>query len=158
MEACSLIQGGHLLVPAARPIHHLLGIHAAGFHRYEIPFAEAILLKQLCKELHAFFWNKHLAWFKTIKLTLKEEDMLLDAYFLRSILEDTLAAGTYDLEGIARYTYHDSEIIEDILLQRNPRPSIILLQRILDLHQSVRPELYIELRKKVLAALQDGKT
>jgi len=114
---------------------------------------EALVCDLLCQELKIFFRIKYSAWFKLLKLTSVEEECMLDTSFLRLIITDTVATDDYDLDGIARYTQHDREIIEDVVFGRNESPSVELLQRLLDLHRSVRPDLYAELRRKISAKL-----
>ncbi|MDX1901499.1 MAG: hypothetical protein SFW66_05785 [Gammaproteobacteria bacterium] len=142
-------------MPARVPFRILLNICSNGLSQKDLLLLEGVLYGLLCDALKDLFRSHHASWFHLLKLTLEEEAAMIDRSFLRLIIEDTVASDTYDLEGIARYTQSDREVIEDIVLGRNSQPSIELLQRLLDLHRDARPDLYAELRKKITAKLTE---
>lgn len=140
-------------MPARVPLRDLLNICSTDLTKYDTLLLEGLLYDLLYRTLKDFFRAKYTAWFHLLKLTTEEENTMLDRSFLRLIIEDTVASDTYDLEGIARYTNHDREVIEDIILDRNPQPSMELLLRLLDLHRNARPDLYAELQRKISTLL-----
>ena len=67
------------------------------------------------------------------------------------VINDILATGAYTLQGIAYYTQTPEEIVYEVAIGCNLRPSAIFLQRLIDLHREVKQELYLSIRKKIAA-------
>jgi hypothetical protein len=69
--------------------------------------------------------------------------------FARCLVNDILLTEEYTLQGIAYYTQTPEEVIVEVAMGQNTRPSAILLRRIIELHRMVRSELYREMMKKI---------
>ena len=77
---------------------------------------------------------------------------MLEAYFVCLIIKDILSSEEYTLDGIARYTDTPEEVVEEILSERNKNPSARFLRRLIELHRSIRPSLYLMIMKKITSA------
>jgi len=110
---------------------------------------EAELFVHICKELKEYHREQYKDYFRLMKFTRKMEDAMLEANFLRLIIQDILSTEEYDLKGIAYYTGIHEDAIEEVILGRNMTPSAMLLQRSIELHQSVRRDLYLMMMKKL---------
>jgi len=142
-------------MPARTLLYQFLSNHTPNLSRRETIILEGLICDLVCQELKAFFRVQFVHWFRLLKLSQEEEKIMLDTSFIKLIIEDTVATDTYDLDGIARYTHHDREVIEDVVLGRNTSPSAELLQRLMDLHRSARPDLYAEIQRKITAKLME---
>jgi hypothetical protein len=78
-----------------------------------------------------------------------EENEMLDANFICLLVKDILASGEYTPSGIAYYTNTPEDVITEVAAGCNPNPSAIFLQRIIEMHRTVRRELYTEVIKKI---------
>lgn len=129
----------------------LIGIDSKMFSKEENFLVEAELFKCICEELKEIFREQHKAYFRLMKFTLKKEEAMLEANFTRLIIQDILSTNEYNIQGIAYYTTTPEEVVEEILGGLNINPSAIFLQRIIDLHRSVRNELYNKIIKKIIS-------
>lgn len=125
-------------------------INASIFSKEEIALIEAEIFAQLCTELKAFFRQKNQEYLDLLKLSKNKEDAMLDNNFIRFIIEDTLSTGEYNMAGFAYYTDTHEDIIQEIIDGRNTNPSANLLRKSIDLHRSVRRDLYHKILQKVL--------
>jgi hypothetical protein len=82
------------------------------------------------------------------------EKTMLEEQLARNIVSDIISSGEYASEGIAYYTQTHEDVIFEIYAGRNTNPSSILLRKIIELHRLVRPGLYKNIMKKVIAASQ----
>ena len=73
----------------------------------------------------------------------------MENIFVRCVINDILSTGCYSLSGIAYYTNIPEEVIQDLAMGVNTSPSIVFLRNLLELHRSVRKELYEEVMKKI---------
>lgn len=76
---------------------------------------------------------------------------MLETNFVRLIIKDILATEEYDTQGVARYAYTHEDVIQEVIDGRNLNPSAMLLRRSIDLHRTVRRELYHSIMKKIAA-------
>ncbi len=114
---------------------------------------EAELFIGICTELKEIFRKQESNYFNLMKFSREEEDTMLDAKFVRLIINDILSTNEYNLQGIACYAKTYLEVVEEIIIGRNTNPSAALLQRLIELHQSVRRELYNKIIKKHLSMI-----
>lgn len=127
---------------AIEPLFRLLNIDHTNFSNKEILFLEATLLRHVCTELKRNFKNQFHIYFRSIKLTSEKENFMLEINFIRLIINDILSSKEYTLEGIALYTNTHEDVLNELMIGLNNNSSSIFLQKILELHHSVRPELY----------------
>ncbi len=80
---------------------------------------------------------------------------MLDAYFVRCVINDILTTEEYSLAGIVNYTQATEEVIYDLATGKNLSPSLELSQKIIELHRTVRKEIYDKLLKKLILELSD---
>lgn len=130
---------------------HLIGISPTRFSREEIFIIEAELFTRLCDELKALFKTQYKHYFKAIKLHTEMEDSMIEIHFMRCVINDILSTDEYTLPGIAYYTQTPEEVVYDVVTGRNTNPSSSFFRKIIELHRSVRRDLYVEIMKKVVA-------
>ncbi|MBA3660150.1 MAG: hypothetical protein H0W64_00300 [Gammaproteobacteria bacterium] len=75
---------------------------------------------------------------------------MLENDFARLITNDILSTEEYNLKGIARYSDTPEDVIQEVIDGRNIRPSATFLWRIIELHRSVRRELYDAIIRKII--------
>lgn len=74
---------------------------------------------------------------------------MLEENFLQFVINDILSTKEYSLEGIAQYADISEEVIYDILTGSHKIPSLPLSRKIIELHKSVRQDLYSQIFKKI---------
>lgn len=134
---------------AIQPLCSLIGINPNKLSREEIFILEAELLTHICKELKEFFKYQHRDYFRLMKFTREMEETMLDVNYIRFVIKDILYTEEYTLNGIAYYTQTPEEVVYEIATGCNSRPSATFLQKIIDLHRSVRRDLYNTIIKKI---------
>lgn len=140
---------------STQPLCHLVGINSQKLSRNENILLEAELFSRLCEELKNMFREQYQRYFDLLKFDREMENAMLEASFLRFLLNDILLTEEYSLAGIAYYTQIPEDVICDVIAGTNSAPSLPLSRKIIDLHRSVRPELYRELIKKILETHMD---
>lgn len=120
---------------------------------------ELLLIKanfhlRICKELKEHQKNKQSNYLKLMKLSLEMENKMLEDNMLRNILLDILSTEEYDAKGIAYYTHTHEDIVQEVISGQNTRPSAIFFHKVLELHQSVRKEIYDMILKKILKSIE----
>ncbi len=138
-------------MPAMEPLCHLFGIISCQLTTDEKVLLEVELFARICEELKEIFREQYRDYFRLMKFTIEKEDMMLETKFVRLIVQDILATGEYNLGGIAYYTGTYEEVIEELMAERNTSPSATFLRKLIELHRSVRPELYQVVIKKITA-------
>jgi hypothetical protein len=79
------------------------------------------------------------------------EIAMFEANFVKCIINDILSSEEYTLSGIAYYTETPEEIVYDIAIGHNISPSANLLRKIIELHRSVRSDLYRSIIEKIIS-------
>jgi hypothetical protein len=128
---------------------HWIGINLSSLSKEEIILLDAEFFTQICKELKEIFRNQHKEFFRFMKFTKEMEDDMLETNFVRLIIKDILSTEDYDLKGVACYADTHEDVIQEVIDGRNTNPSATLLRRCIDLHRSVRPDLYHAIVKKI---------
>lgn len=136
-------------MPAIQPLFFLFNKNVKKLSKNECFLLEASLLTYICRELKEIFKEKHKTYFCLAKFTKEMEDIMLEANFVRLIIQDILSSGEYNLEGIAHYIDTHEDVVQEIMIGNNTNPSAQLLQRIIELHKSIRRELYLTIIKKM---------
>lgn len=129
---------------------HLVGITPSDFSREEIILLEAELFSCVCEELKESFRKQYKDYFRLMKFTVEMEDTMLDNMFIRLVIKDVLSTDEYNVKGVAHYTDTHEDVIQEVVDGRNTNPSARLLRRCLDLHRSVRRDLYRSIMKKIV--------
>lgn len=127
----------------------------AGFNIFNLSKAEHDLLDtdlftRLCEELKEIFKKQNKDYFDLINLSKEKESAVIEENFLRCIINDIISTDEYTLPGIAYYADTPEEVMYEVASGQNLNPSLTLARRVMDLHRSVRPELYKNLLKKIL--------
>jgi hypothetical protein len=130
-------------------ISYDIGTNIRHLSQHESFFLEVELFIHICEELKEVFRSQNKDYFKLIRLNTDKENNMLEANFLRYVINDILLTEEYSLEGIAYYTQTSEDVICDVITGRNTEPSFPLSRKIINLHRSVRPHIYKEIMKKL---------
>lgn len=132
----------------------LVGICPKIFTKSEYLLLEAEMLTRICKEIKSKFREQYAEYFHVMKFTAEMEDDMLEVEFLRLIIRDIISTEEYSLKGIANYTNTHEDVVHEIATGLNLNPSAKFLQRLIELHRSVRRELYELIIKKIFYEYQ----
>ena len=138
-------------MPAMEPLCHLVGINSKRFSKEENSLLEAELFIRICDELKETFRQQYNNFFHLMKFTVTKENEMLEKNFIRLILNDILSTKEYTLQGIAKYTDIHEDIIQELASGLNTKPLATCLRKVIELHRSVRRELYQAIGKKIAA-------
>lgn len=136
-------------MPAIQSLFSFIGINPKLFSKEELLIIEADLLAHVYNQVKELFRDQQKEYFKLMKFTTEMENTMLDANYPRFIINDILLTEEYTLAGIACYTQTPEDIIYEIATGCNTRPCAIFLQKLIELHRSVRYELYQSIIKKI---------
>ena len=75
---------------------------------------------------------------------------MLENNLVRLITNDVLSTEEQNLNGIAHYSDTPEDVIQEVIDGRNIRPSATFLWKIIELHRSVRRDLYDAIIKKIV--------
>ncbi|HLB57860.1 MAG TPA: hypothetical protein VJL60_03500 [Gammaproteobacteria bacterium] len=135
---------------AVEPFCRLIGIYSTELSKKEIFILEAVIFTHIYEELNALFKLQHKNYFHLIKFNEEMENAMLEANFVRCLINDILSTGEYSLSGIANYTNIPEDVIYEIASGINTNPSLVFSRKIIELHRSVRPQLYQEIVNKII--------
>ncbi|HEX4044574.1 MAG TPA: hypothetical protein VHZ76_02790 [Gammaproteobacteria bacterium] len=133
----------------APAICQVLGIDTQGFSKNEMAILEAELFAQLCEKLKKVIKKRHKDYFHLLKFDIKKENAVIEANFIRCVINDILSTEEYTLAGIAYHTDTPEDVIYELAMGRNTAPTLFLSTKIIALHRSVRPSLYYAVMNKV---------
>jgi len=136
---------------AIEPLCRLMGVNPNVLTKEENILLEIEIFSRICEELKEIFRDQHRKYFQLMKFTTEKENTMIEAKFIRSIIQDILSTNEYSLEGIALYTNTHQDVIQEAYIGQNLNPSAILLRKLIELHRSVRQELYLQITKKIAA-------
>ena len=137
-------------MPAIKPLCHLIEINFKKLSKEEFLLLEAEIFIRICNGLKEFFREQYKSYFDLMKFNFKKENKMLEADFVRLITSDILSTQEYNLHGIANYSDTPEDVVQEVIDGRNIRPSAIFLWRIIELHRSVRRDLYDAIIKKIV--------
>ena len=140
---------GEGAMSAVQPFCYLIGINPQKLSKQENILLEAIIFVGLCDVLKEFFKEQHKTYFKLMKFTVEMENAMIDAHFMRLIINDILKTGEYSLEGIAYYMDLPQEVVCEVAAGHNTNPSAIFFQKTLALHCEVKRDFYQEIIKTI---------
>lgn len=127
----------------------LAGIDTRHYSKKELILLEAELFICICRELKEIFKTQYRDYFHLMKYTVEMENAMLDSDFIRYVMNDILSTEEYTLAGIAYYTQMPLDVIYEIAVGRNLNPSAAFLRKIIELHRSVKRDLYRKIIQKV---------
>ncbi len=136
-------------MPTTELLCRFTGINPGKLSKEEIFILELTLLIRLYEELKEIFKAQYKNYFRLMKINVETEDAMIEEKFIRHVINDILSTEEYTLPGIAYYTQTPEDVVYDIAIGSNTDPSSTLFRKIIKLHQSVRPELYREILKKI---------
>lgn len=134
---------------AIEPLCQLFGIQSITLSKEEKILLEAELFLRLCEELREIFREQYKDYFHLMKLTKDKENNMLESKFISFFIQDILATKEYNLEGIALYADTHEDVLHEAYVGLNLYPSAILLRKIIELHRTVRRELYQSIARKI---------
>ncbi|OGT37584.1 MAG: hypothetical protein A3F12_02325 [Gammaproteobacteria bacterium RIFCSPHIGHO2_12_FULL_38_14] len=134
---------------AMEPLCHLIGINPKKFSKEELSLLEADLFIRICDEIKEVFKQQYKDFFYLMKFTITKENEMIEKNFIRIILNDILSTEEYTIQGIARYTDTHEDIIHELASGLNTKPLATYLRKVIELHRSVRRELYQAIGKKI---------
>lgn len=134
---------------AMEPLCHLIGIDSKKFSKEEGALLEAELFIKICNELKEMFRKQYKDFFYIMKMTKEKEELMLERNFTRLIIGDILQTKEYTLPGIARYTDTPIDVIDELASGINTKPLAMCLRKIIELHRTVRRELYQSIARKI---------
>lgn len=138
-------------MPAMEMFCQLIGVKINKLSKEEILVIEAEIFLRICSGLKEIIKSQNTEYFRLMKFDEDMENTMVEHDFIRCVINDILATEEYTLSGIAYYTQIPEEVIYEIAIGRNISPSITLSQKIINLHRTVRPNLYREIIKKITA-------
>src|SRR5579871_2017357 len=98
-------------MPAMELLCHIIGIKSHRLSKEENIILEAELFSRLCEELKNIFKANLKNYFRIMKFNSEMEDNVIEASFIRCIINDILSTESYTLLGIACYTQTPEDII-----------------------------------------------
>lgn len=134
---------------AMEPLCQLFGISSKKFTKEENLILEAKLFICICEALQGIIKTEYKDCFQLLKFDKNTENTMLENEFLRCAIKDILLTETYSLAGIACYTNTPEDVILEVIAGNNKNPSLSFSRRIIELHHSVRPEIYAAIIKKL---------
>lgn len=134
---------------AVEPLWRLIGVNISNLTKEENILLEVELFIRICDELKESFREQQRNYFHLMKFTIEKENIMLEAKLVQLIINDILSTNEYSLQGIACYTDTFEDVIEEVMTGRNTNPSAVFLRRLIDLHRSVRRDLYHLIMKKI---------
>lgn len=141
---------------AIEKLCHLLGGNPKYLSYEENLLLEADLFTQICHTLETLYKTEINQF--SVNTKAGKTIFMLETQLLSFVINDILRTEDYSLTGIAYQTQIPEEVIYDILIGKNHSPSLDTSRRIIDLHRSVRPELYRAVIRKVLESNPVYKT
>ena len=144
---------------AKKLLYSFEGVNYSVLSKMEIILLETELFTRLCEELKNFFKvNRYENYFHLMNFDIEMENAIMETNYVRCVINDILASEEYSLAGIAYYTDKPQDVIIDLASGQNIDPSSSLLRKIMELHRSIRPELYHELIRKILTDILSDKS
>lgn len=136
---------------ALQPLFALMNVKPCKLTREERLILEAELFARICDELKENYRERFRNYFCLMKFTTEMENKMLDESFISLIINDILSTNEYTLQGIARYANIHPDVVEELASGFNNDPTARCLRKAIELHRSVRKELYQGVMKKVVA-------
>ena len=135
---------------AMEPFSNLLGNIPRQLSKEESMLLEAVFFTRICRELKDVFKEESKEYFRLMKFNKKKENKMIERNLVRCMIKDIISTEAYSTSGIAYYTNTPVEVINDVASGANVFPSFTVVRKIMELHQSVRSELYKSILGKII--------
>lgn len=135
------------------PLCQIIGFNPIRLSKEELMLLEASFLMEICNELREQFKTQYS--FYLIKYDSEMENFMVDHMLIRCIIKEILLTGEYNVPGIAYYTQIPEDVIYDAAVGANINPSITFFTKIIELHKSIKPDLYRKIFKKIIETNYD---
>lgn len=135
-------------MPTPELFCQLVNINSTALTKKELMFLELELFSHVLKELKTLFAHRQQDYFRLLKFTYEMENTMIENNFIRYLINDILSTGDYSIEGIAYHTQIPEEVIFEFVTGRQDGLSLSLSQKIIELHRTVRNDLYQMILKK----------
>ena len=146
MEYCGL----KMIMSATEPLCRLIGIDFKKLSKEEYLLLEAEIFIRICEGLREFFREQQKNYFYWVSFNFEKENIMLENDLARSITKDILSLKEYNLSGLAVYADTPEDVIQEVIDGRNKRPSATYLWKIIELHRTIRRDLYDAIIKKII--------
>ena len=145
------------MMSAVEPLYKLLNTNTntKKLTRVENEVLEVGLFLHMYQELTELFRIDAKKYFELMKFDKEKEDSMLESNFIRNIIRDVVSIGEYSLEGIAHSTNIPEEVVIEMALGRNDNPSLYVSRKLMELHKSIRVDLYRGILNRVLENKSD---
>lgn len=142
-------------MPAMEPLCQILGINSSKLSKEENLILEAKLFTHVYEELKEIIKAQYKDYFQLMKFNKDMENKMIETEFLRCVINDILSTEEYSLPGIACYTNMPEDVIQEVIIGNNNNPSFVLSRRIIELHRTVRPDVYRAIMKKIIENVEN---
>jgi len=136
-------------MPAIQILSQFLLRDDIKFSKHESTLLEVELFTRICEELKEIINVENRDYFRLLKINNEKGKFMIETNFIRCIIKDIISTEEYNLSGIACYTGAPEDTIYDVAIGGNNSPSFSLSQKIIDLHRTVRPQLYRSIINKI---------
>lgn len=137
-------------MPALELLSQIMGVDVKKLSKQENLILEAELYTHVFHKRWQMYKREHKDYFNLLKCNMKMESMMLDLYVIQCLINDILKSESYTLSGIASYTETSLDLIQELLVSQQMSEMMAFPRKLIELHKSVRPELYQDILKKVL--------
>jgi len=136
-------------MPALELLSHFIGIDPKKFSKEENFILEAELYVRVSNEIWESYQSQYKDYFHLFKLNVKKESITMELHIIRCLINDILKSEAYTLSGIAFYTQTPEEVVHDLLIGYKVSPMIAFTRKLIELHKSIKPEIYQNVIKKI---------
>lgn len=144
-----LYQGDNTIMATLELLCNFMGVDSKKFTKEECLILEAELYKRIHEEFWELFKFQHKDYFYLIKFKHEMENIIMELYTMRCLINDILKSEAYTLRGISYYTQTPEEIIQDLLIGNKINSIIAFPRKLIELHKTIRPEIYLNIIKKI---------
>lgn len=109
------------------------------------------LLVKVFSEIKEVFIKKYHLYHQLVKsaFTVSKEENMKNIPLITEMVKDILETKEYSLSGIATYAHVPEEVLYDLAAGINTEPSFEITKKILELHISVRKNLYEKIMHRI---------
>lgn len=126
-----------------------VGIDSKKLSKEENLLLEAELFARICEEIGRILKHDYKDYFRLMKFNTEMECAMIENNFIRCLINDIVASEAYTLSGIALYTQTPEDVLSDLISNTHTNPTLSLPRKIIELHRSIRPDLYKGILKKI---------
>lgn len=141
-------------MPAIEPLHQMISVNRLMLTHQENALLELELFSRICEELKEIFRKQHRDYFRLMNFAIEQENHMFESSIIQFIINDILSTGEYNLKGIACYTGSFEDVVVESLTGVNKCPSAVFLRKLIDLHRSVRRDVYNLIMKKIITKVK----